>query len=223
MLKNKSWWGIALCILPYQGFSQNPEKSIRFTTNPPQYYFTGYNITAEKVQKNLSYGLDVSFKPASCNGCEVQGGVGIFGEYHVQNMRNHNYNALTTSIHSKFYFKKSNRYLSPQLYFRYWWFENKNFTYDNVEGYRFSGLRNENQKLYGFKISYGRTKLFNLSSTTSFVLDMAIGAGFYIGTATFETRDGVVWNRPYDYLKENRTVMWPTAHVKIQIGLDIKQ
>ncbi len=222
MPNSKNLMHFALCILPFWGIAQNQGKSLRFTTNPLQYYFTGYNITAEKVNDDFSYGLDISFKPATCDGCEVHGGVGLLGEYPFQNMWNYNYNAFASAIHTKLFFRK-NRYFSPQLYVRYWWFEDKNVSYDNVEGYRFNGIRTENQTIYGLKLSYGRIRLFDLNTKFRFILDMAVGAGYGIGRANFETRNGTVWDHHHDYLAEKITVMRPTAHVRIQIGIDIKQ
>ncbi len=198
---------------------EGPGNTYRLSTNPLQYYFTGYNITLERVQQRFLFGFDLTFKPSYCNSCPVEGGGhGLFGNYWHQNYWNRNYNSITITVYPKFYYADLKKYFSPQPYYRNWWFHQKEASYDNVEGYRFDGLRNELQHVLGIRFLFGKTYTFQLSSDYKFLLDYSFGPGIQYHWMQLETFAGTVYDIYHDYLHEYQTSFALNFQIRLQLG-----
>ena len=195
------------------------EPGWRFSTNPTQYFFSGFNVSVERVQGRSLWGLDLSYRPAYCSGCEVKGASGLWGSYLLQNFWNHNYQAFTLSLYPKFYFQNLSGYFSLQPYWRHWWFNRKPTDWDNIEGHSFSGVRSERQDVMGIRILFGSTSLKRKLGNSTFFIDASAGPGIFISQGRFRTYQGFVDGNSYPYHEEKRYSGMLSIHFRLQLGL----
>lgn len=210
---------LGFIFLCYHLFGQDSlKRNYQITITPGQFIFNDYSITAEKFFGRHTLGLTLGYRPSTKSGGEITGGTGMFGDYENQNMWNGLYDAVTIGLNSKYYFNKKNRFFGDVgLFYRNWWFENKYAKYDNIEGYRFDGLRTEQQHVYGLKLLIGYSTYLLKGNSNSIILDFYGGIGLRNKELWFKTYDGLVGETHYDFLDEKRNVfsIGPQAGFKI--------
>lgn len=210
---------LALVILCGVSFGQDRLKgNYRIMVNPTQFIFNDYNLQVEKRMGRHSLGLILGYRPAVKKGGEINGVVGMLGDYEYQNMWNGLYNAATIGLNSKYWLgKKQRNYGELQLFYRNWWFDNKNASFQNKEGYRFDGLRSEEQNVYGLKLMIGRSYRIIKGNRNAMVLDIYAGLGLRYKTLWFETTEGMVDDEYYGYRVDtgHRWNLGPQGGLKI--------
>jgi len=188
---------------------------------PTQFLFLDFPLTIEKVFKRETLGLTVSYRPSPQSSGEIRGGHGLFGYYLDQSFRNSMYNCFTVGLNSKYFLSKRKKlFLDANLFYRYWWFDNKNCHYDNVEGYRFNATRTENQNEYGFKLLFGNSFQIKTKSKVKPIIDLYCGLGLRYITYVFETFNGTINETYYSYKKETGN-NWSAAQDRITLGSPI--
>ncbi len=172
-------------------------------------------------------GLSLGFRPSTKNGGNlVFLPHGLIGGYTLQNFWNPLYNAFTIGLNSKYYFSKfnnDNRFIEGVLYYRFWWFNNKNCTYKNIEDGSWSGVRTERQNVYGLKILLGNTFGFKQNRKTNRMIDLYYGIGLRYKRCKFETINGTFDEYlflPYKLDIEN--FLLPSLHLGLRFGLGLK-
>lgn len=201
-------------------FGQDIQKrNYRVMITPSQFIFNDYSISAEKFFGRHTIGLTLGYRPSTKSGGEIHGGSGTFGYYEDQNMWNDLYEAATIGLNSKYYFGKKNRYFTDFcLFYRNWWFENKYAKYDNIEGYRFDGLRTEEQNVYGLKLLLGYSTYIFKGNRNSIVMDFYAGIGFRNRDFSFKTFDGFVNDIHHDFFNESRSQLSVGPQGGLKIG-----
>lgn len=215
----QSLLAISLIFLCFSLFGQDSQtRNYRVMITPSQFIFNDYSISAEKFFGRHTIGLTLGYKPSTKSSGEVSGGAGLFGAYEDQNMWNGLYDAVTIGLNSKYYFGKENRFYGDFcLFYRNWWFENKYARYDNVEGYRFDGLRTEEQNVYGLKLLIGYSTYILKRNRNSIVIDFYAGIGVRNKSLWFRTYEGLVYETYHDFYSERRNhfSVGPQAGFKI--------
>jgi|GEM_PF-4033935 len=189
---------------------------------PLELLVTNISITAERHYEKRSLGLTVAFKPATREQGEITGASGLFGSYRSGNMLNEAYNALTAGVNSKTYLhpqKKKNIYIDGQLLFRHWWFDNKDVSYRNVEGYRFAGTRTERVNVYNARILFGCSVVGRGTRKTKMVADFYGGLDMRYKSWQYITHDGTVMDLYHSYLKETGSYWVLTPYVGMMLGI----
>jgi hypothetical protein len=207
---------VTLCfivVLQSHSFCQDTTHvKYRITITPTQFIFLDFPVTIEKVFNRQTIGLTISYRPAPRNSGEIKGGTGGFGYYLDQGFRNQMYNAVTIGLLSKYYLSNFRKlYLEANPFYRYWWFDNKQCSYDNVEGYNFDATRSETINEYGFKLFFGKSVMFRSKGKIKPVLDAFIGAGIRYKEYVYETYNGTVNGVYYTYKKETGN-NWDDQH-----------
>lgn len=199
------------------------QATFRVMTIPSQFVVLDFPIVFEKIiKKRHTVGLLVSYRPATLNSGKIRGGTGIGGDYIYQNFQNKMNNSFTVGLSTKYYMPQwYNLFFEADLFYRYWWFENKECHYDNVEGYRFDGTRTEHQNVYGLKMLIGRSFELKSNAKVKFVLDIYGGIGLRYRNYTHETFDGTVNDQYYPYLKETGNDVTPSFQAGIKVGVGI--
>lgn len=191
----------------------------RITILPSQFLFYDFPLTIERVYNRTSLGVIISYRPSTQNGGEISGGHGLFGYYLDNNFQNKLYNSYTVGFNTKYFLNKIKTFfLEGELFYRYWWFDNKNCYYPNVEGYRFDATRTERQNVYGFKLLLGNSMQLKTKSKVKPILDVYVGVGFRYKTYVFETYNGTINNIYYSYKKETGD-NWGDAHQRVSLGM----
>jgi hypothetical protein len=74
----------------------------------------------------------LEFRPSTKNEWEITTH-GILGNYSFGNYFNPFYNAITIGLNSKYYFSKyNNLFIDGNIFYRFWWFDKKNCSYNNI-------------------------------------------------------------------------------------------
>ncbi len=171
------------------------------TTQPSQYSFLDFPVKAERLFRRQTVGLTVSYRPATSRGGPVSDYP--FAAYMDRNMQNGLYNAFTLGLSSKYFLgNRSRLFVEGELFYRHWWFTNKECSFNLANAYRFSGTRAERQEVLGTKIVFGTTLVRSSRNQTKIIVEPFIGIGFRVKMYHFETRNGTVKDRYYDHLVE---------------------
>lgn len=192
-------------------------------TNPAQYAFSGFNIRYSELRGRHRLGIDLSFRPSYCEGCSVNGGTGIAGFYADQNFFNYNYQAITLGSSFDYTLSNGNGFISAQPYFRYWWFNDKQLAYDNVEGYSFSGLRSESNRVLGIRLLVGGSRPLWDKEKTKGSLEISVGPGLMYRWIRFTTHRGTIGETFYEnYTEKNQGIVHPVFHLRLDFTLFLK-
>jgi len=199
------------------------QATFRIMTIPSQFVVLDFPIVVEKIFKRHSVGLLMSYRPSTQDSGEIKGGgAGIGGDYIYQNFQNKMNNAVTVGLNTKYYMPQwYNLFFEADVFYRYWWFENKDCYYENVEGYRFNGIRTEHQNVYGLKTLIGRSFELKSNAKVKFLLDIYGGIGIRYRDYVYETVDGMVNEQYYPYLKETGSDVTPSLQFGIKVGVGI--
>jgi len=185
------------------GFSQEPAETednglgLRITTKPLQYIFLDFPVTVEKQYKRHSWSLDLAFRASTSDSAEVPSRLqGMFDSYTIHNYINPLYQAITIGTGYKFFFtkrRKHNWFVGMDMFYRYWWFNNKYSKYESYwERGSFEGKRSEEKHVYGLKILFGKTFIFNVNTRVKPVLEIYGGLGFRGVSYEYQTEQGTV-------------------------------
>jgi len=209
----------------YSAFGQDSTRvKFSISTNPTQYFFLDFPVIFEGYYHRHTIGLTISYRPSTLNSGEISSGKGPrLGEYIYQNYHNYLYNAVTLGLNSKYFLRKQdNVYLDGQIFYRYWWFDRKKASFENVEGgYSFDGTRTEKQNILGFKLLFGKTVEYKYGHKIRPIINMYVGIGLRYKTYLFETFDGVVNGSYYSYKKDNWSLWTPSLEFGITLGLGV--
>ena len=172
------------------------------TTLPSQYLFGDYPVKVEYLFRRQSVGIILGYKPATSNGGHL--GDKVVPQYVDMNIISNVYNAVTVGLSTKFFFKKKgSAFIEGEVFYRHWWFDDKEYSFSLANAYRFSGIRTERQEVRGGKIVFGITHVSSSTSRIKWVLEPFIGVGLRFKSYHFETRNGTVNDRHYDYYAED--------------------
>ncbi len=84
-----------------------------------------------------------------------------------------------------------------------------------------SGIRTERQNVYGTKILFGNTFLFNPNKKINPLIDIYLGVGLRYKMCKFETFDGTFQGQYYSsYDLENKNLWLPSLHLGLKVGLE---
>ena len=215
-----------ISILYVYSYGQNSfdKENFRITVTPTQFIFCEFPVTFEKTLSNkFSVELTLSYKKDTQKSGEVKSGwIGLFDYYPNHNLWNELYQAAGINVGSKYYYtKRKNWYMELNFAYKHLWFDNKNAKFDNCEGYRFDGTRTERQNVFGIRALIGHSFCFNTSGKIKPVIDIYAGVGIRRDFFTFETFNGTVYDRYYEYKKETGAYTTPSFHFGIKTGISI--
>ena len=144
------------------------------------------------------------------------------GDYSLQNMGNPFYDAVFFSFGFKKFSKKNlKNYFGIELFNRYWWIENKYMEFNNVEGYRFQGMRTEYVEVIGLNLLGGYESRFRISKNLLFIINYFGGIGYRMKSYSYQTWNGTIGDKPVDYKIEKGILHLPTINTGIKIGIGI--
>ena len=135
-------------------------------------------------------------------------------------------NAIYFSISPSFYFDNRNKYFfQPELFNRFYWFDNKHLSYDNVETYRYNSIRSERNNVIGLKILFGFNNLIKISERLAVNIKLYAGPGFRYKIYQYKNVDykdlnpetGEVKYLPYK--EEKGTFACLSFNLGVKIGL----
>ena len=194
------------------------------TSKPTEFIFGNIPITVEKVFKHRTLGVTLAYRPSYKSGGETGSiSAGLGGDYENQYVVNKIVQGVYLSVNSKNYVfgDESNFYLDPEIFYRRWWCNDKQESFDNVEGYRFNATRTESVNVYGLKMLIGHSFIFRKTRSTKIVLDTYAGLGMRYKTWDFVSKDGTVYNQYYTTRTDKGTTVLPSLHLGVNFGVGL--
>jgi hypothetical protein len=143
-----------------KGISQTDIIKYQVFIRPLHLYYNEIYVGYEKVfNERISSSVLVSYKFATRNEEKLIKGwcIGGCGDYPLQNIANHHYNAVGIGIAPSFYYLIPNVYISPEFGYKYWWFDNKQVKFQSSPHTSFDVLRSDRSQDYCAKLSLGVT------------------------------------------------------------------
>lgn len=210
---------LTICSLTF--LQAKAQQVIEFGIKPTEFAFLNFETNFAIGNKNTRYGVFLSYRPSTQDsGLVRSGGSGAAGGY-GQPHYNKLYTSYTLGLYQKTYINKAlDIFIETDIFYRNWSFEKKPAEFDNVEGYRFKGLRTENVDVYGLKLLLGKTLLLTRKEKMlKPYLDVYIGAGIRYKEETYETFNGYVGNTYYVYKKDKFYYTRPTPQLGVKLGL----
>lgn len=214
-----------LFILSFLVFDCKSQTVIEFGIKPTEFALLNFETNFAVGNAKTRYGIYLSFRPSTQESGLVKGiGTGFIGGYEY-NQFNKLYNSFTVGLYHKLYLNKAlSLFLETDIFYRNWNFKDKYAEFDNVESYRFKGVRTENIDVFGLKVLFGKTIfLLNNNSKIRPYLDVFAGLGIRYKELRYETYNGYVGDVFYTYNIEKIYYKLPTPQIGFKIGIIIKK
>ena len=188
---------------------------------PTQLVFPEVLLTYEHfVKDNLSYSLSLGYKIPVGRGDKIEPfGSGLFAVYEHQYMFNEYSNGVYLSFAPSIYKNENRKYfISPELFYRYYWFHDKKLSFDNGVTDRYNSIRSEQNHVFGIKILAGYNSMVSLSETSVLNFKLYAGLSTRIKVYNYENVDNILPDGniiPFE--TEKGVYFWP---VGIQLGFN---
>jgi hypothetical protein len=215
--------GIVISIVMLFAATANVHAQKRFeiAVKPTQFLFNDFELNAGMGSKRKLIGFILSYHPATSDSGIISGAGDRFGGgYTLQNMYNRFYKGYTIGIYRKVNMvSPASVFVETDLFYRNWNFKNKKAEYPSTEGYRFKGTRSENVDVFVFKLLIGKSFSFSKNKPLNLYIDAFTGVGIRYKQSIFETTNGEVMDRYYDYKKDIFREILPSLHLGIKTGI----
>lgn len=202
-----------------------PERNgYRIQIKPTQWLLRDFQFSLERVKNKYCYGATLGYRPSFQQSGEVVGGSGLLGSYSIQNWNNGLYEAVTGELNGKIYpFDDFEFFIETVFFYRFWWFDKKMASYDNVENISldFNGLRTERVHVFGLKCLVGFSTNFNSGSRFSCNLDVFGGLGFRYRNLWYHTQN-LNSNGTFSEPTIQKMKYWvPSLQLGLKVGIQI--
>ncbi|MCF8372793.1 MAG: hypothetical protein K9H64_14305 [Bacteroidales bacterium] len=195
--------------------------------SPIQLVFPEIILTYEHFydgNKSLSYSLGYKIPVGKGNTIEPFGG-GLYAVYEYQYLFNKFSNAIYASLAPTYYFRPNRKhFVKCELFNRYYWFDNKRLSFDNVETDKFNSIRSERVNVTGIKMLAGVNS--NIFSGKSTCLNVKFYSGFGIRYKVYQYEnvdniisDGIGGEVVIPYEKELGSLFILSFHLGLKIGI----
>jgi len=202
-----------------------------FYITPTQLIFPEIILTYEHFLDNkfsLSYSLGYKI-PVGKDTLFEPFGHGLFANYEYQYMFNKYSNAIFFSISPSYYFGQKRKYfIQCELFNRYYWFDNKHISFDNVEMYAYNSIRSEKNNITGIKVLAG-TNIKRYIKNPMLLFNIKLYAGFSIRHKSYHyeninaiCNDSIGNEIIVPFREENGTEIYPSIQFEIKIGITKK-
>ncbi|NOU45891.1 MAG: hypothetical protein HOO86_02375 [Bacteroidales bacterium] len=194
---------------------------------PTQLFFSEIILTYEQFIKeriSISYSLGYKIPTGEGNTLEPFGS-GLFADYELSFMFNEFSNAVYVSLSPSYYFGSHCKYfVQCEFFTRFYWFDDKRLSFDNVENYWFNSIRSERVNVTGIKALAGLNSKFSISKTMFFTIRFYGGIGVRYKNYYYENIDNIVMDPKlgeiiYPYEEERGHVFLPSFHFGLKIGI----
>ncbi len=214
--------------IPLIGQEKDKQKSISngLYIHPTQLFFPEIILTFEHfVKPKLSFSYSLGYKIPTGKGNTLSPiGHGLFAAYEYQYLFNKFSNAVYLSFAPSFYIDKHRKYyLQPELFYRFYWFDNKKLAFDG-ERYNYNSIRSERNHVIGFKLLAGVNKSIHISEKKAINIKLYGGLGIRNKYYNYKNIDNIVNN--YDgtsttipFEVEKGQCLLPSFHLGFKIGV----
>jgi len=198
---------------------------------PTQLVFVEVILSFEhfiKDKYSLTYSL--GYKIPVGKGTELNLPFGMGLEYqHYDPMFNYFAHAVYLSFAPAYYFSSDRKfYLQPELFYRYYWFNDQKLNYDPVErGPKYNSIRSEKANVFGIKLLAGYNAKVSISKKLLFNAKFYSGLGFRYKNYSYTNVDNHVTDDygnisiiPYE--KITGSYFAPSFHLGVKIGIATK-
>lgn len=202
------------------------EKRIRngIYFHPTQLIFPEILLTYEQFLKdNLSGSVSFGYKIPTGKGESLEPfGSGLLADYENQYMLNEYSHGLYFSISPSFYMKDQKTFFfSPELFYRYYWFNKKKLFFDNVETDRYNSIRSEQNHVIGLKLLAGFNSKIVITEKKAIAFKIYTGLSARFKIYKYENIDNILEDGTIvPFQLEQGTAFRPVAiHLGLKIGL----
>lgn len=195
---------------------------------PTQLLFPEIILTFEHFpRQRLSYSYSLGYKiPTGAGNTLEPYGHGLIALYEYQYMFNEFSHAIYSSFAPSFYLNDDRKvYLQPELFYRYYWFDDKELFFDNFETDRFNSIRSERNHVMGVKFLAGFNNRIQVSPNTAINFKLYGGPGIRYKNYWYENVDNkrYVWEEdttivePYGIEKDDFFIL--SIHLGLKLGI----
>lgn len=108
-------------------------------------------------------------------------------------MNNHLYKSIQTKCSFKYYLESTQKYYLETAFFQNtYWFNRKNASFNNIEGYSFNGLRSERLSEYGLQGLMGKLVFIGKNPQKYPYIDVFFGCTYTQIYYSFFTYNGMI-------------------------------
>lgn len=188
----------------------------------PEILLTYEHFIASKMSISFSLGYKI---PIAQEGNIKVYGFGLFAEYDYYYMLNKYSNGIYTSIAPTFYPNSKNQFfLQPELFYRYYWFTDKNLIFDTDGKDFYNAIRSEKNHVIGLKLLVGRNTLIELKNNITINIRVYGGVGFRYKTYIYESKNSKTYDQYGEetivpYKIEKGVFYFPAPQIGVKIGL----
>lgn len=189
---------------------------------PTQLIFPEVLLTYEHfMHDSLSLSASFGYKIPTGSGNTLEPfGSGLWAVYENQYMFNEFSHGIYGSFAASFYFDKNQTFFfSPELFYRFYWFNDKRLFFDNEVTDRFNSIRTERNHVVGLKLLIGWNRMINTSKNATLAFKFYTGLSTRYKSYTYENVDNILEDGtviPFEI--EKGSTYWPVA---IQLGVKI--
>jgi hypothetical protein len=194
---------------------------------PTQLIFPEITLTYEHfIKERLSVSYSLGYKIPTGEGNTLEPfGSGLFANYELSFMFNEFSNALYISIAPSYYFGSRRKYFVQCEFFnRFYWFDDKRLSFDNVEKYWYNSIRSERVNATGIKALVGLNSKLSISKSMFFNIKLYWGIGvryknYYYENIDNKKMDPDLGEIIYPYEEERGSMFTPSFHLGLKIGM----
>ncbi len=188
----------------------------------PEIILTYEHFIKEKV--SLSYSLGYKIPTGTGSKFEPFGN-GLIADYEYQYMFNKFSNAIYFSIAPSYFIgTKRNYFVQCELFNRFYWIDNKQFSFDNDEIEKFDCVRSERNNVTGLKLLLGLNKQILISNSLFFNTIFYGGFGLRFKVYHYENVNNKIIDSNNNvsfipFQEDNGSLIAPSIQLGIKIGL----
>jgi len=195
---------------------------------PTQLFAPEVILTYERFSSpKMSFSYSLGYKISTGKGNSIEPfGSGLFAVYENQYIFNEYSNAIYSSFAPSFHLGKHRKYyLQSELFYRFYWFDDKKLTFNNGENKPFNSIRSERAHVLGLKIIIGKNHVFRISTNNLLNFKVYGGIGLRYKFYKYENIDnefeninGTITSIPFE-VERGKVPLFPTIQLGFKVGI----
>jgi len=217
-------------VINLSAFAQEPKLIIGngIYILPTQLFAPEVILTYERfTNSKMSFSYSLGYKIPIGKGNSIEPfGTGLYSVYENQFIFNEYSNAIYSSFAPSFHLGKYRKfYIQSELFYRFYWFDDKKLTYNFLGATLFNSIRSERAHVLGLKIMIGKNHIFRISTNNLLNVKVYAGIGLRYKIYKYENIDhefeninGIITSIPFK-VERGKVPLFPTIQIGVKVGI----